>query len=140
MKKLITTCCWLICLFFSCTDKNNKTIIKFSADRTTIVIKGFDEATALKIKELKTDSLAAANLIKVVYLPDNEDQDQNQKIIGGNLTLSGDSLIFKPQQAFIKNKSYLVQSFIDVQFANFEKMFKQSIKPNLKPQQQVLKR
>jgi hypothetical protein len=52
----------------------------------------------------------------------------------------GDSLIFRPDQPFIKGKEYLVESYIGVKFATAGDLMMGKGKQNLKAQRQTLKR
>ncbi|WP_131538466.1 hypothetical protein [Pedobacter nototheniae] len=125
---------------FSCSDTNNKPIIKFSADSSSIVIKNIEEVSLLQVKNTMQANPDSSHLVNVLLSPGDEDSLQTEQEIAGKLILAGDSLIFKPQTAFLKGKNYLVESYIDVQFGNKEKLLKGTLKYRLEPQQVILKR
>ncbi|WP_316802699.1 hypothetical protein [Pedobacter nototheniae] len=125
---------------FSCSDTNNKPIIKFSADSTSIVIKNIGEASLLQVKNTLQLDPDSSHLVNVLISPKDEDSLQMEQEIQGKLILAGDSLLFKPQSPFLKGKNYLVESYIEAQFGNKEKLFKGTLKYKLEPQQIILKR
>ncbi|RNL49626.1 hypothetical protein [Pedobacter jejuensis] len=124
----------------SCKSKNNKPTIKFSADSSSIIIKNIDEASLFEIKKVYQANPDSVDFISVLLTPGDTDSLQDEINILGKTILSGDSLIFSPQKSFLKSKKYLVESYIGVEFANGGKLFKGTIKHNLEPQQQTLKR
>lgn len=124
----------------SCSNKSNTPIIKFSADSTSIVIKNIDEASWYQIKNIYRLNPDSANFISVLLTPNETDSLQTEKEIFGKINLKDDSILFVPQTPFLKGKSYLVESYIGVKFANGAKLFKGTLNHNLKPQQQLLKR
>ena len=124
----------------SCTGTNNKPTIKFSTDSSSIIINNIDGASLLQVKNAYQANADSADLISIVVLPAETDSLQDQLPVAGKYELRGDSLVFKPQHPFQKNKSYLVESFINVKFANTGKLFSGSIKTKLQPQKQILKR
>lgn len=124
----------------SCTGSNNKPIIKFSNDSSSIIIKNFDATSLLQAKNAYSANTDSANLVAVVVLPGELDSLQDQVAVKGEYKFIGDSLVFHPDKPFQKNKSYLVESFISVKFANTRKLFSGTIKQNLQPQKQILKR
>ncbi|GGI22909.1 hypothetical protein [Pedobacter mendelii] len=124
----------------SCSNTNNKPIIKFSADSNSIVIKNIDDASLFEIKKAYQANIDSVNFISVLLTPGETDSLQDEKNILGKIILKNDSLVFLPQEPFLKGKTYLVESYIGVKFANGSKLFKGSIKHNLEPQQQMLTR
>ena len=127
-------------VFLSCSNKSDKPVIKFSADSSSIVIKNINQASLFEIKKTMQANPDSIKFISVLVTPGDEDSLQDEKDIFGNTLLKGDSLIFRPQQPFIKGKIYLVESYIGVKFADGNKLFKGTITHNLKPQIQMLKR
>lgn len=124
----------------SCSNKNNKPVIKFSADSASIIIKNIDEASLFEIRKAYQNNSDSVNFISVLLTPAETDSLQDEKKIFGKVILKNDSLIFTPQQPFLKGKTYLVESYISVNFADGSKLFKGAIKHNLEPQQQMLTR
>ncbi|TCD12762.1 hypothetical protein EZ449_01580 [Pedobacter frigidisoli] len=124
----------------SCSGTNKKPIIKFSRDSTTIIIKNIDKASLLQLKNAYAINADSIDLISVLVKPGELDRLQDEIEVIGKVNLLGDSLVFKPDLPFKKNKNYLVESFIGVQFANAGKLLSGSIKQNLQPQKQILTR
>lgn len=124
----------------SCSGRNNKPIIMFSADSSAIIIKGIDEASLLQVKNIYSKGNDTVNLISVVLKPGEPDSLQDDVLISGKINLSGDSLVFHPDQAFQKGKKYLVESYVGVSFANAKSLVNGTVKPNLQPQKQILTR
>ena len=56
---------------------------------------------------------------------------QTEKNIVGHTELKGDSVLFVPEKPFLAGKTYLVESYIGVKFADGGKLFKGTIKHNL---------
>ena len=127
-------------VFLSCSGKSDKPVIKFSGDSSSIVIKNINQASLFEIKKTMQANPDSIKFISVLVTPGDEDSLQDEKDIFGKILLKGDSIIFVPQQTFIKGKTYLVESYIGVKFADGSKLFKGTITHNLKPQIQMLKR
>ncbi|MCX2433148.1 hypothetical protein [Pedobacter sp. GR22-10] len=124
----------------SCSGTNKKPVIKFAADSTVIVVKNIDEASLLQVKnhyQANTDSIA---LISVILKPGDLDSLQDDIEVPGKVKIAGDSVIFVPEQPFQKNKSYLVENYIGVNFAGMDNLLNGSARHNLQPQKQILKR
>ncbi|RZL29215.1 MAG: hypothetical protein EOO96_20035 [Pedobacter sp.] len=126
--------------FTACSQKNDKPIITFSADSSSIVIKNIDQASLFEIKKTYQANPDSIKLISVLVTPGAQDSLQDEKDISGKAVLAGDSVIFTPANSFVKGKTYLVESYIGVKFADKSKLFKGTIKHNLEPQTQMLLR
>jgi hypothetical protein len=124
----------------SCSNKSEKSIIKFSADRNSIVIKNIDQASLFQLKSMWKANPDSVNFITVLLTPGDQDSLQMEEEIFGKTLIQGDSVIFSPLTPFLKGKTYLVESYIGIKFADAGKLFKGSIKHNLVPQQQILTR
>ncbi|WP_231460533.1 hypothetical protein [Pedobacter sp. Leaf132] len=124
----------------SCTNTNNNIVIKFSPDSNLIILNKIDKKSIYQVKNDLKQNLDSSNLVSVVCIPGELDSLQDEETISGKLTLAGDSLIFAPDKPFLKGKSYLVESYLGTSFADRNKLFKGTIKHNLKPQTQLLKR
>jgi len=125
---------------FSCSNTNSKPLIKFSEDSSSIIIKNIDEASLLQVKNAFKENPDSSNLVAVLLTPNDQDKLQVEKLIEGVFSVSGDSVVFKPALPFIMGKSYLVESFIGVNYADAKKLITNGIKHNLQPQQQILTR
>ena len=112
----------------------------FSADSSAVLITNIDAASLLQVKNAWHDQAHSLHLLSVILTPGTEDSLQMEKEVKGTLNLNGDSLIFSPEQPFQKGKTYLVESYIGVEFADMGKLFNGSIKHNLQPQKQILTR
>ncbi|WP_293305002.1 hypothetical protein [Pedobacter sp. UBA5917] len=125
---------------FSCSNRNNKPVIKFSVDSTSIIIKNIDGASLLQVKNAYHANADTVNMVSVLIKPGELDSVQDELEVPGKVKVAGDSLIFNPYQPFIKGKDYLVESYIGVKFATLGDMVSGSTKQNLQPQKQTLKR
>ncbi|PWS27673.1 hypothetical protein DHW03_08800 [Pedobacter yonginense] len=125
---------------FSCSNTNSKPLIKFSGDSSSIIIKNIDEASLLQVKNAFKENPDSLNLVSVLLTPNDQDSLQIEKPIKGAFNVSGDSVIFKPAAPFVRGKSYLIESFIGVNYADARKLLTNGIKHNLQPQQQILTR
>jgi len=124
----------------ACSHTNNKPIIKFSGDSASIVIKNFDEASLLQVKNAYLSNPDSNQLVSVWMQPGELDSLQDDLPVKGAYKVDGDSLVFIPDTAFQKGRIYVVESFINVEFANAGKLISGAAKYNLQPQRQILKR
>ncbi|WP_025143394.1 hypothetical protein [Pedobacter jeongneungensis] len=131
---------WVSIFVLSCSNRNNKPIIKFSGDSTSIIIKNIDEASLLQVKNAYKANADTLNLVSVLIKPGELDSIQDELEVAGKVKILGDSLIFNPDQPFIKGKDYLVESYIGVKFATVGNLITGSAKHNLQQQKQTLKR
>ncbi|WP_231426509.1 hypothetical protein [Pedobacter sp. Leaf250] len=127
-------------VIISCSGTNNKPIIKFSRDSTSIIIKNFDEASLMQVRNAYSNQANSNNLVAVLRQAGELDSLQDDILVSGNFKMYGDSLVFVPEKPFIKGNNYLIESFIDVQFGNAGKLISGNANYNLKPQKQILKR
>jgi len=125
---------------FSCSNRNNKPVIKFSGDSTSIIITNIDEASLLQVKNAYQANMDTVNIMSVLIMPGELDSIQDELEVTGKVKIVGDSLIFNPDQPFVKGKDYLVESYIGVKFATVGNLITGSAKHNLQPQKQTLKR
>lgn len=125
---------------FSCSNRNNKPVIKFSGDSTSIIITNIDEASLLQVKNAYQANVDTVNIMSVLIMPGELDSIQDELEVAGKVKIVGDSLIFNPDQPFVKGKDYLVESYIGVKFATVGNLITGSAKHNLQPQKQTLKR
>ncbi|WP_421945376.1 hypothetical protein [Pedobacter sp.] len=130
----------LIINLASCSNTNNNPVIKFSADSNLIIIKKIDESSLYQLKNNLNQDINSLNIISVISIPNADDSLQNEERVLGKLKIAGDSIIFTPKDIFIKGKTYLVESYLGVSFADKNKLFKGTINHNLQPQKQLLKR
>jgi len=124
----------------SCSNTNNKPIIKFSGDSSSIIIKNIDEASLLQIKNAYLANPDSVNFMSVLLTPGEQDSLQTEEEVSGKTEVAGDSLVFNPKKPFLKGKTYLIESYIGVQFVTTGELLKGGVKHNLQPQQQILTR
>ena len=124
----------------SCSNTNKNPVIKFSADSNLIIIKKIDESSLYQLKNSLNQNIDSLDIVSVISIPNAEDSLQNEERISGKLKISGDSIVFTPKHVFTKGKTYLVESYLGVSFADKNKLFKGTINHNLQPQKQILKR
>ena len=72
--------------------------------------------------------------------PSDLDSIQDELEVPGKVKVLGDSVIFNPDQPFLKGKEYLVESYIGIKFATVGDLIMGKGKQNLKAQRQTLKR
>ena len=124
----------------SCSNTNNKPIIKFSRDSLSIIIKNIDEASLLQVKNAYKANADTLNLISVLIKPGDLDSIQDELEMPGKVKVSGDSVIFSPDQPFVKGKDYVVESYIGIKFATVGNLISGNARHNLQAQRQTLKR
>lgn len=124
----------------SCSNTNNRPIIKFSEDSSSIIIKNIDEASLLQVKNAYQANADTLNMVSVLVKPGDLDSLQDELEVPGKIKIVGDSLVFNPDQPFLKDKEYLVESYIGIKFATAGDLIMGKGKQNLKAQRQTLKR
>ena len=131
----------LCAFFFSCNNHHNKALtIVFSADSSKIVISNIELAALLQVKNnIKTDTLYQ-KLVSVLVTPAENDSTSMEREYAGILTMNGDALEFTPDSAFVRGKSYLVETILNASFGDVEKLVKGKARTNMNFKQQLLKR
>ncbi len=124
----------------ACSSTNNKPAIKFSRDGSSIIINNIDEANILQIKKLYESNPDSVNFITVLVVPTDWDSLQREEEVYGRISFGKNNLKFSPHKPFAHGKTYLVESYIGVQFASIKKMFNHDVNSNLEPQEQLLRR
>jgi len=127
-------------LAICCSNTNNRPIIQFSTDSTSIIIKNIDEASLLQVKNAHKDSSSAFNMATVLLKPGELDSVQDELEVPGKINIAGDSLVFNPDSSFVKGKTYVVESYIGVKFATVGNLISGNAKQNLQAQRQTLRR
>lgn len=127
-------------LAISCSNTNNRPIIQFSDDSTSIIIKNIDEASLLQVKNAYKANADTINMITVLLKPGELDSIQDELEVPGKINIAGDSLVFNPDSAFVKGKTYVVESYIGVKFATVGNLISGTAKQNLQAQRQTLRR
>ncbi|MFW0718115.1 hypothetical protein [Pedobacter sp. N23S346] len=124
----------------SCSGTNKKPVIKFSADSASIVVKNIDEASLLQVRNRYKGNADSVALISVILKPGDLDSLQDDIEVSGKVKVTGDSVVFMPEQPFQKDKSYLVENYIGIKFAGLSNLLNGTARHNLQPQKQILKR
>lgn len=102
--------------FFSCNSRTNNQLeetlkININKDSTAIIINGIDEFI---LNELKTDTLTEemwqSNFS--VFNKVDEDLQDLERPIRGVYQFEGNTISFKPANPFLKNKTYLIELYI----------------------------
>ena len=140
MLKLFSS---IICVFLclSCNHKDNKLLsIKFSADRATILISNIESAALLQLKNnIKTDTMYQ-KLVAVLETPADDDSVSMEREWPGKLTMIADTVVFIPDRPFLKGGTYLVETKLNMSFADIEQVIKGKMRTTMNFQQQLLKR
>ena len=133
----------VICIFLclSCNNTDNKSLaIKFSADSSAIVISNIEAAALLHLKNnIKIDT-AYQKLVSVVETPSDDDSISMERDWPGKLMMKEDNAVFTPDSPFLKGKTYLVETQLNMSFGDLEQMVKGNVRARMNFQQQVLKR
>lgn len=124
----------------ACSNTNNQPTIKFSKDSASIIINNIEDANILQVKKLYQAHPDSVNFMSVFIFRTERDSLQHEEKVKGTYAFKDNEVIFKPNKPFDIGKSYLVESYINVEFASVKKMFNNAIKSNLEPQQQILTR
>ncbi|RYG20817.1 MAG: hypothetical protein EOO07_04240 [Chitinophagaceae bacterium] len=137
-KLTVISCC---CLLFSCKNTDKKSLqIKFSSDSSTVVISNIEEAALLQLKNnIKTDT-TYQKLVAVLETPADDDSVSMEREWPGKLSMKDDNVVFRPDSPFLKGKTYLIETQLNMSFADIEKVVKGQMRTNMNFQQQLLKR
>lgn len=130
-----------VCVFISCNTSDNKSLaIKFSADSSTIVVSNIEAAGLLKLKNnIKTDS-SYQKLVSVLQTPADDDSTSMEREWPGKLSMREDNVVFTPDSPFLKGKTYLVETQLNMSFGDIEQMIKGNVRARMNFQEQLLKR
>jgi hypothetical protein len=138
LKLASIICC---CLLFSCKYTDNKALqIKFSADSSSILISNIESAALLQLKNnIKTDTMYQ-KLVSVLITPADDDSVTMEREWPGKLLMKDDKVVFTPDSPFLRGKTYLVETQLNMSFGDIEQVIKGQMNTGMKFQQQVLKR
>jgi hypothetical protein len=131
----------LISLIFACTSKEHALLsIRFSADSSTILFSNIQPASILQLKSnIKTDTMYQ-KIVSVLETPSDDDSTSMERIWSGRLSMQGDALVFTPDSPFVKGKTYLVETQLNMSFGDFEQVIQGKMSKTMNFQQQLLKR
>lgn len=133
---------WLLATnLISCSSANNKPVsIMFSADSSSIVFCDIDPAGLLQVRNTPGIDTAYSGVISILEEPDDDHSTGTELPYPGKIQVTDTTLVFKPDQPFVAGRSYLINSYMNVKFADPEMMLKGKINHGVKPEQVILKR
>jgi len=124
-----------------CSSSNNKPLsIAFSKDSSAIVVSDIDKPGLLQLRELDPTDSVFKELIAVLQTPSEKDTSIREELIPGRYLLSDTSIVFLPNQPFIKGREYLVITHLNAKFGDAEQIAKGQLSLGVKPAQQSLVR
>lgn len=129
-----------VCLL-SCSSANNKPFsVKFSADSSAIVFSGIDAAGLLTIKNTPPEDTTLTGLITVLETPGENDTTGMEHPLKGEIKATDSTVVFTPEAGFVKGKTYLVSSYLNVKFADSKMLWSGKLGKDVKPREDELKR
>jgi hypothetical protein len=125
----------------ACSHANNKPLsIEFTADHAAIEIKNINPAGLIQLKEAEVKDSTIQKLIFVLQTPSEKDSLIQELPIPGTIKLTDSSILFAPQHPFVKNRDYIVSTFINSDFADAGKMVTGNLSYGVKPYRKTLTR
>ena len=126
-------------LFLACNSSKEESLtIEFSADSSQILFKNIEPSGLLQLRNnLSTDS-AYQKLVTVFQTPSDHDSTSMEMVWPGQLKLQGDTLIYMPANAFVKGKTYLVETIVNTHFASRGEVLQAEIGHQLKANRKTL--
>ena len=140
MLKLFSS---IVCIFLclSCNSTDNKLLsIKFSADRSTILISNIESAALLQLKNNINKDTMYQKLVSVLETPADDDSVSMEREWAGKLRMIADTVVFTPDRPFLKGKNYLVETPLNMSFGDIKQVIKNKMRTAMNFQQQVLRR
>ena len=129
----------LFCCLIACkATKNSALDIDFAPDTLSIVIRNVDPVGMAKIRSGALQGAALQELVQVMEVPLAEDSSGLEHDVPGRVLVEDDELLFKPEMPFKKGMRYIVLTYVNVKFADFESIMKNNTKFNMAPNQKVL--
>lgn len=130
---------FFIVILFGCSHANNKPVlIGFSADHASIVISGINPAGLLELKNKSAGDTLLSSLVSVLKGPSEKDTSERESAIEGKIIVTDSTLVFVPVRPFLKDRDYLVSTYLNAQFGGAGQMLKGVLRSNVKPVQRVL--
>ena len=131
----------LCCVIIACKTPANKPLsIKFSADSTSIIVSNIGEAAVFQLKNNINKDTTYQNLVTVLETPAEDDSASVEREWPGKLNMKGNEVIFTPYRPFLKGKTYLVETKLNMSFGDIEHVLKGKMSTSMNFQQQLLKR
>ncbi|WP_316822070.1 hypothetical protein [Pedobacter gandavensis] len=133
--------CAAVLFFAGCSEANHKPLsIAFSADSSKIVFTHIDPRGLLELQGLKNRDSVLEDLVSVLQTPTEKDSMIREEPIPGKIMVTDTGLVYSPITAFVKGRSYLVITHLNIQFARPEEIIKGKLSYTIKPEQKVLNR
>lgn len=79
-------------------------------------------------------------LVSVLETPADDDSTSMEREWPGKLSMQGDKVVFKPDSPFLKGKTYLIETKLNMSFGEIEQVMKGKMNTTMSYQQQLLKR
>lgn len=129
------------CLQVACSTTNSKPLlIDFSADSTCIVFSNIDRPGLLQLSGIAAQDSVLNSLVSVLQTPSETDSLTRETPLAGKLTITDTTIVFKPQQPFLRGNDYLVITYLNARFGTEEQILKSQLNTRVKPYQVVLTR
>src|SRR5215217_2453271 len=94
--------------------------IGFSADSSSVLVSNIDAAALLQLKNnIKTDTMYQ-KVLSVLETPAEDDSITMEREWPGKLNMTGENLVFVPDSPFVKGKTYLVETYLNMSFGDVE--------------------
>lgn len=114
--------------------------IDFSADSTAVVFKNINPAGLLQLKNTGLSDAALNDLVSVLQTPSENDTAIAEASLPGKVLLGDSVIVFQPDSSFVKGRSYLVITHLNVEFGDLKKAAKSELSYTMKPVQKLLVR
>jgi hypothetical protein len=123
---------FISCLFSGCSTSNNKpVIVKFTADSSAISVQGINPVGLLELQHHFANDSTAGKWMRV---------SSEGKEVPGKLRMLDQEILFLPDTAFERGKTYLVSTPLNTTFGDADQVLKGKVRYHLKPQEVLLKR
>lgn len=125
----------------ACSSANNKPIdIDFSADSNSIVLKNIDAAGLHQLRNTPHLDSNASLFLRVLDTPADDDSTALETQIEGKVRIIDDEIEFRPLKPLIKGRQYMVSTYLNTKFGNFQSVLSGTIGRAVKPNQKLLRR
>jgi hypothetical protein len=132
---------FFVLFLFSCSSANNKPIsIHFSADSSSIIFSGIDQAGFNQLRNTPGVDTSYQDMLAVFQTVSENDSTGKEEVLKGRVEFSDSTVVFRPAVPFVKGKQYMVISYMNVQFGGGAKLVKGKLNAALKPSQVFLSR
>lgn len=120
------------CLLIGCSTSNNKpVIISFTADSSAITLREINPVGLLELKNHFENDSTGGEWVRV---------SSDGKEVSGKLRMLEEEILFLPDTAFQRGKTYLVSTPLNTTFGDANQVLKGKVRYHLQPQEVLLKR